>query len=117
VHEGSLESVPKLVHPGLLVAGSAAGLLVNNLFTFRGIDLAIESGALAAEAYLEAKDAGDFSETGLASYHAKLEASFVMQDMRTFRNANKLVENPRFVKEYPQLVNELLEAAFASAAG
>ena len=117
VHEGSLESIPPLVRPGLLVAGSAGGMLVNNLFTFRGIDLAIESGALAAESYLEARRAEDFSEGGLASYSAKLEESFVMQDMHTFRNANKLVENPRFVKEYPELVNELLGAAFAVDAG
>jgi len=113
VHEGSLKSIPAVSQSGLLVAGSAAGLLVNNLFTFRGIDLAIESGALAAEVYLEARAQGDFSESGLSSYRTKLESSFVLQDMRTFRNANRLVENPRFVGAYPELVCEIFEAIYA----
>lgn len=113
VHEGSLQAVPPLYRSGLMVVGSAAGLLVNNLFTFRGIDLAIESGALAAKAYLEAREKGDFSASGLALYAQMLEESFVLQDMRTFHKAYQLVENPRFVSAYPELICEALESFYS----
>lgn len=115
VHEGSLEGMPPLYGDGFLVAGSAAGLLVNNLFTFRGIDLAVESGALAAQTYLEARQSGDFSAQSLASYRSRLDDSFVLQDMRTFCRAHHLVENPRFVAEYPELICEILESIYAVA--
>ena len=43
------EMLPKLVGDGVLLAGDAAGLAANLGFTIRGMDLAVESGRLAAE--------------------------------------------------------------------
>jgi len=112
VYEGSVESIPPLYGDGWLVAGSAGGLLLNNLLTFRGIDLAIMSGSLAAETYLEASKHGDFSASALASYRTRLEQSFVLQNMHTFRKAFHIADNPRFVCEYPELLCEILDSAY-----
>ena len=47
------------------------------------MDLAVESGRLAGEAVVAAKEKGDFSAETLASYQQALEESFVMPCMNT----------------------------------
>jgi electron transfer flavoprotein-quinone oxidoreductase len=37
-----------------------------------------------------------------------LNNSFVMKDLRTFRNVWKVLNNPRLFKKYPQAINTLL---------
>jgi electron transfer flavoprotein-quinone oxidoreductase len=46
---------------GMLVAGDAAGHLLNNGYTFRGVDMAIVSGVAAAQTILEARKSKDYS--------------------------------------------------------
>lgn len=73
-----MDMVPKLYGDGVLVAGDAAALCANLGFTIRGMDLAIESGRLAAKAVLAAKEKGDYSAESLSGYQAALEESFVV---------------------------------------
>lgn len=113
VPEAGLQGMPRLVTDGFLVVGDAAGLTVNNGLVVRGMDLAIGSGIAAAEAVLAAKEKGDFSAQGLSVYPQKLEASFVMQDMRTYANAPHFMENPRLYAAYPQLATTLMAQLFA----
>ena len=73
VPEGGIEMMPRLAAGGMLVVGDAAGFTINNGFVVRGMDLAIGSAIAAADAVLEAKARGDFSEQGLSLYQQKLE--------------------------------------------
>ena len=68
VPEGGYDMVPQYVFDGALVAGEAAGLCMNMGYQVRGMDFAVASGRMAAEAAVEAIDAGDVSAAGLSGY-------------------------------------------------
>ncbi len=109
VTEGGIHAMPKLYSDGILVVGDAAGLGLNMLITVRGMEYALASGAMAAQAIRRAKEKDDFSASTLAYYEELLKDSFVLKDMRTFRHALEVLENPRLVNLYPQVFCDLLE--------
>lgn len=82
VHRGGAREFGKLYGDGVLLLGDAAGFVANFGFVIRGMDLAVESGILAAEAVLAACEAEDFSETALSAYQTAVENSFIATDMR-----------------------------------
>ncbi len=108
VPEGGLERMPRLYDHGLLLVGDAAGLSVNNGFVVRGMDLAIGSAMIAAEAILEAREVRDFSREGLAVYQNKLDRSFVMADMRTYARTPQFFEKQSLFETYPALIEEIM---------
>lgn len=113
VLEGGLSMVPKLASDGVLVAGDAAGLCVNLGYSVRGMDYAIESGRIAAEAVLKARQTGDFSADGLSCYRTMLEESFALQDLQTFRKFPAFLEStPRMFDEYPHLASDVMRELF-----
>jgi len=107
IPEGGIESVPTLYSDGILVVGDAAGFALNMGMIVRGMDLAIASGAMAAETIKTAKAGNDFSAASLASYEARLNNSFVLKDLRTFKNVWKVLNNPRLFDKYPRLIASL----------
>lgn len=109
IPEASRRAMPRLVGEGLLLLGDAAGLALNMGVTVRGMDLALASGAMAAQAILEARRAGDFSARSLARYEAALENSFVFRDQRTFARMHAFLHNPRLYNAYPEVAAELLQ--------
>ena len=109
ITEGGIHAMPKLFSDGILVVGDAAGFGLNMLITVRGMEYALASGAMAAQAILRAKDKGDFSAPTLAYYEELLKDSFILKDMHTFRHALDILENPRLVNLYPQVFCDLLE--------
>jgi electron transfer flavoprotein-quinone oxidoreductase len=111
VPEGGLEMMPKLGMPGLLVVGDAAGLALNTALVVRGMDLAIGSGLAAAEAVLAAKAT---DQEMVAAYRQQLDASFVMQDMRTYARAPHFLETDRLYTQYPEFVANLMKLIFTS---
>src|SRR5213594_3765758 len=66
---------------GILVAGDAAGHLLNNGYTFRGVDMAITAGIIAAETILEARKEKDYSASSLQAYETRLRREPSMSDM------------------------------------
>jgi electron transfer flavoprotein-quinone oxidoreductase len=80
--------------------------------TVRGMDFALASGAMAAEAILGAKADGDYSARSLARYEKALKSSFVLRDHRTFAAMPSYLENPRLYTLYPQWIAELFEKIF-----
>ena len=113
VLEGGLNMIPKLASDGVLVAGDAAGLCINLGYSVRGMDYAVESGRIAAEAVLKAKAAGDFSAAGLGCYRTMLESSFVLKDLQTFRRFPGFLEStPRMFDEYPHLASDVMRELF-----
>ena len=110
------ESGPKmLTRPytgGMLIAGDAAGHLLNNGYTFRGVDMAIVSGMAAAETLLEARKKKDYSAQSLQSYERKLRQEPALKDMYTFSKVPKYLRNNRLYNLYPELVCNAAEAVY-----
>lgn len=92
IPEGGMDMIPELYGDGVLVAGDAAALCANLGFTLRGMDLAIESGRLAAEAALAAKARNDYSAKSLSDYQAALESSFVMPCIKGVKACQDVVK-------------------------
>ena len=113
VPEGGYNMIPQYIFDGCLLAGETAGFCMNLGYQVRGMDFAVASGRMAAEAACEAIDAGDTSAAGLASYKQKLESSFVIQDLRTFKEWPATMEHwDRMFTEYPTMVREVFNGLF-----
>jgi electron transfer flavoprotein-quinone oxidoreductase len=110
--EGGYYMMPELFWDGVLLAGDAAGFVINTGYTFRGMDFAIESGRLAAEAVIHAKSANDFSADGLSFYKTLLERSFVLRDLRHCRNMPVFMDSRQIYNEIPALATEILGGLF-----
>ena len=103
IPEAGINLVPKLYGNGILLAGDAAGFVLSTGLTLEGMNFAIASGLAAAETAKMAKESGDFSQEGLASYRKFLEESFVIKDLKTFRHMQDLLANPSIYKVYPSI--------------
>ncbi len=107
-----LRMMPRVFGNGVVVTGDAAGFLLNNGYTFRGVDLAIASGMAAAEAYDQARQTGDFSAVTLKQYLDRLRENSVLDDLETFRRTPNYLRNPRLYSSYPRLICELMERLY-----
>ena len=106
IPEGGYNVMPKLYRTGMLVIGDAA-MLVNSLHR-EGSNLAMASGKLAAETIIDAREKQDYSEATLAHYRELLESSFVIKDLKKYRNLPKFMEaHHEFFTLYPKLANEV----------
>lgn len=112
VPEGGYSMVPTLYRDGVLLAGDAASLVINLGFMIRGMDLAIESGRLAAQTAAAAKEKGDFSADTLASYQQALEDSFVMKDLKFYDGYEKVMEDRRLYQDCPAKADRLFADLF-----
>ncbi|MEX0748362.1 MAG: electron transfer flavoprotein, partial [Rhodothermales bacterium] len=105
VSSGDIRIMPReLFDAGVLIAGEAANLLINAGKAIQGMDYAMRSGILAAEAVLRAREAGDFSAASLRSYREALESSFVLKDMRNFQGAVRLLHDPDMYVTFPSFI-------------
>lgn len=112
VPEGGIKSIPKLYTGGFMVIGDAGGLCYTNGINLEGINLAMTSGAIAAECAIEASKTLDYSSRMLSIYKKKLDASFVMKDMMTFKNAVGMMHIDRLFGTYPELVCSIFEKIY-----
>ena len=112
IPEGGVKAVPRLYTGGMMVAGDAAGLCYTNGINLEGINLAMTSGVLAAETAIEAIAAGDYSARRLSLYKKKLDNSFVIKDMKTFRNSVGMMHMERLFSLYPRLLTSVFEKLY-----
>lgn len=113
IPEGGISALPQLFADGVMIAGDAAGLVVNSGFTVRGMDYAILSGIAAAETANEAIDAGDYSKNMLKGYETRLQQS-VLKDMHTFKSAHDYMAHTRQVfTTYPMLAADLMHNIYS----
>ncbi len=112
IPEDSYNDLSDLYADGVMLVGDCAGL-VNPSIHHEGTNLAMASGVLAAETFIQARDAGDFSAATLAGYRKKLDDSWVMKDLAHYRDAvHFLRTNREFVDDYQRLTVELVRDYF-----
>lgn len=112
VPEGGFNSIPQLYSDGFMVAGDAAGLVVNRGFTVRGMDYAILSGIAAADTAIEALEANNFSKSFLRRYESKLE-KVVLKDLKTFRNSHNYIGHTQHMfTTYPELATGIMKQLY-----
>lgn len=109
IPEGGYKKLPKLYSNGVMIAGDGA-MLVNNLH-WEGTNLAMISGKLAGETAIEALKKNDFSSNSLALYQKKLENSFVLKDLKTYKNLMDIIHrrSESFLGYYPKKIGEFFE--------
>jgi electron transfer flavoprotein-quinone oxidoreductase len=111
IPEGGYRAIPKIYGPGYLVCGDAA--MLSNPVHREGSNLAMESGRIAGETVIHAKEKGDFGEASLREYRMRLDRSWVMADMKKYDGAVPLLEhNPQMLGRYPQLLDRALDEFF-----
>ena len=87
--------------------------MLSNPVHREGSNLAMESGRLAGETVVHAKEVGDFSERRLAEYRGRLDHSWVMADMKKYDQAVPVLEhNPQLLTKYPGVADRALDEFF-----
>lgn len=109
IPEGGIHTRPKSYTDGMLLAGDAAGFGLNMMITVRGMEYAMISGVLAAQAIKRAKERNDFSASSLAYYEELLKGSIILKDLRTFSKSLQVLRNPRLFSFYPGSICDLFE--------
>lgn len=109
IPEGGFKKVPKLYSHGVMVTGDSA-MLVNNVH-WEGTNLAMISGKFAGETAIEALKKGDFSANTLALYQKKLENSFILKDLKSYKDVMDIVHHraPSFLGYYPHKIEEFFK--------
>ncbi len=100
--EGGYDNIPKLYGDGYLIAGDS-GMLFNTLHR-EGSNMAMVSGAFAAETIIEAIRKNDFSRSSLKKYESRLQNSFIFDDLKKYRKFNPFLGN------HPELFTTLPDA-------
>jgi electron transfer flavoprotein-quinone oxidoreductase len=114
IPEGGWSMLPKLSRAGLMIVGDAAGFVFAAGLFLEGMNFAIASGLAAAATAQQAHANHDFSDERMAHYRKRLEASFVLKDLRSFRHAPAFVNNERLQNVYPDLICQAAENIFRS---
>jgi electron transfer flavoprotein-quinone oxidoreductase len=112
IPESGIKAMPPVYTGGMMVAGDAAGLCYTNGINLEGINLALTSGALAAETARQAIEAKDYSARMLSLYKKKLDDSFIIKDMTTFKNAVDMMHMERLFQTYPEIICNILEKIY-----
>lgn len=109
IPEGGYKKIPKLTANGVIVAGDAAGFV--NGVHFEGTNFALISGKMAGEAALIALENNDYSQMTLSIYRKKLEKSFILKDLYSYRNVmeNLYSRTNSLSVYYPKKMKEFFE--------
>ena len=109
IPEGGYKKVPLLFGAGVMVCGDAA-MFVNNMH-WEGTNLAMISGKIAGETAVIALGKQDFSENALSHYQEELENSFIIKDLRTYKDLMSGIgeRSEEFLGYYPQKINTFFE--------
>lgn len=109
IPEGGYKKVPKLYADGVLIAGDAA-MFVNNIH-WEGTNLAMISGKLAGETAVQALNKKDFSTNILSLYQKKLEKSFIIKDLKSYKDIMNIAHGraKSYLEYYPHKIQEFFE--------
>jgi electron transfer flavoprotein-quinone oxidoreductase len=106
IPEGGYDRLPQIYADGVVVVGDAAGFV--NPLNREGVNLAMLSGKLAAQAIVEAAAKGDFSAASLSRYRELVDDSVIMADLYKIRNVTPFAhERPHLFRDYPELASAI----------
>jgi electron transfer flavoprotein-quinone oxidoreductase len=105
IPEGGYNAIPTVHGDGWVICGDSGGF-VNSVHR-EGSNLAMTTGRLAAETIIALRDAGKpFSAANLKRYRKALEQSFVMKDLKKYRDLPDILHgNRQFLTTYPELLS------------
>jgi electron transfer flavoprotein-quinone oxidoreductase len=106
IPEGGYNAIPQLYGDGWMIVGDA-GMFVNAVHR-EGSNLAMTTGRLAGETVIELTQQNKtMTAANLALYQSKVEDSFVMKDLKKYKNMPEVFhKNQQFFTAYPELVNQ-----------
>jgi electron transfer flavoprotein-quinone oxidoreductase len=106
IPEGGFNAMPDLYGDGWMIVGDA-GMFVNAVHR-EGSNLAMTTGMHAADTLIELRAEGkEFTATNLKRYKTRLDDSFVMKDLKKYKNMPDVFHsNPQFFNDYPELLSE-----------
>ena len=106
IPEGGYNAMPPIYGDGWMIVGDA-GMFVNAVHR-EGSNLAMTTGMHAAQTLIELKNEGKpYSKASLKRYQDKLDASFVMKDLKKYKNMPQVFHsNPQFFNDYPDLLSQ-----------
>lgn len=109
IPEGGYKKIPLIFGAGVMVCGDAA-MFVNNMH-WEGTNLAMISGKIAGETAVIALGKQDFSENALSHYQEELENSFIIKDLRTYKDlmGGGQERVGEFLGYYPKKINSFFE--------
>ena len=112
IPEAGYKMFPKLVGPGLLVAGDAAALCLAAGIWLEGVNFALASGMYAGRAAAQALTRGNTGPDGLKPYLTMLDTSFVLKDHQKLQEIPHLVLSDRVQNQYPGFIANIVERMF-----
>ncbi|SMD30716.1 FAD-dependent oxidoreductase [Picrophilus oshimae] len=104
------KNIKNISSENLLVTGDAAGLLINDGFAIRGMDLAIESGMIAAQAAEKILKSKNYGDTSI--YNKMMYGSQVMNDLKTASSIFDLFNSDEFFNVYPKVLCDAFSKVF-----
>lgn len=109
IPEGGYKSIPKLYADGVMIVGDSA-CLVNNLH-WEGTNLAMISGKFAGETAIIAINKNDFTKRTLSLYKKKLDKSFVIADMKSYKDLMDIMHknSKSFLNYYLRKINKFFK--------
>jgi electron transfer flavoprotein-quinone oxidoreductase len=112
IPEGGYKAVPELFGDGWVVVGDA-GHFVNGVHR-EGSNLAMTTGRIAGETIAELKRRGAaFSQQNLSEYRRRLEATFVMKDLKKYKDLPSFMHKNRHMFDiYPRLLSQATQTWF-----
>ncbi len=104
IPEGGYNAIPTIHGDGWVICGDSGGFV--NAVHREGSNLAMTTGRLAAEAIVTLRDEGkDYTAANLRRYRQALEESFVMKDLKKYRDMPQILHgNRQFLTAYPELL-------------
>jgi electron transfer flavoprotein-quinone oxidoreductase len=111
IPEGGYKAIPQLFGNGWLIVGDA-GQFVNAVHR-EGSNLAMTTGRIAAETIFDLKTHNQpMTASNLSMYKARLDDSFVMKDLKKYKNLPRTLENKHLFTTYPQLLSRAAQTYF-----
>jgi electron transfer flavoprotein-quinone oxidoreductase len=112
IPEGGYKAIPKLHGEGWLVVGDS-GHFVNGIHR-EGSNLAMTTGRIAGETIVDLHQRGvACTEKNLSEYKRRLDASFVMKDMKKYKDLPSFMHrNRHMVDLYPRLMSRASQTWF-----
>jgi electron transfer flavoprotein-quinone oxidoreductase len=111
IPEGGYKAIPQLFGNGWMIVGDA-GQFVNAVHR-EGSNLAMTTGRIAAETIFDLKSHNQpMTAANLAMYKSRLDDSFVMKDLKKYKNLPRTLENKHLFTTYPQLLSRAAQTYF-----